>query len=406
MRPAEQAPYSRGNAAVKLHEYQARQILAAAGLPVPEGDVASTPAEARAVAERLGGAVVVKAQIHAGGRGKAGGVKLAGSPAEAEEAAAGMLGTNLVTHQTSPAGVPVERVLVTEGADIARELYLGIVVDGEAGAPVVMASEAGGMEIEEVAATTPEKILRAPIDPVYGLWPYQARDLAIRIGVPPALVRPAADVITRLYRVFVENDCTLAEINPLAVTQDDRIVVIDAKLDVDDDALFRHPDLARLADPAQEEALERRAHEAGLSYVKLEDGAVGCMVNGAGLAMATMDITRAAGTNPANFLDVGGGAQEEKIATAFQIIVSDPDVRAVLVNIFGGILRCDIAARGVVAGARESGSTLPIVALLRGTNAEEGRQVLERAALDVSFLDDLSEAPAALERVLSRDGGA
>jgi succinyl-CoA synthetase beta subunit len=350
--------------------------------------------------------VVVKAQVHAGGRGKAGGIKLVASPDAAEEAAASMLGANLVTHQTSPAGVPVERVLVAEGTDIAKELYLGIVVDGEAGTPVVMASEAGGVEIEEVAAATPEKILRVAADPVYGLWPYQARDLAIELGIPASQVRSAADLVTRLYRVFVDNDCMLAEINPLAVAADGRLVAIDAKLTIDDDALFRHADLARLADPAQEDVLERKAHEAGLSYVKLEDGAVGCMVNGAGLAMATMDITRAAGTNPANFLDVGGGAQEEKIATAFEIIVSDPHVRAVLVNIFGGILRCDIAARGVVAGARQSSSTQPIVALLRGTNAEEGRQVLGEAPLNVTFLDELSEAPAALASVLGRTDSA
>lgn len=395
-----------GTESVKLHEYQARQILQDSGIPVPDGDVASSPTEARAIAERLGARVVVKAQVHAGGRGKAGGVKLVDGPQAAEHAAAGMLGKNLVTHQTSAAGVPVRRVLVAEASEIATELYLGIVVDSEAGAPVVMASKAGGMEIEEVAAATPEQIMRVVTDPVYGLWPYKARDLAIGLGVPGSLVRPTADIITKLYRVFVDNDCTLAEINPLVVTADERVVAIDAKLTIEDDALFRHPDLARLADLEQEEELERRAREAGLSYVKLDGGSVGCMVNGAGLAMATMDITRRAGTNPANFLDVGGGAQQDKIAEAFKIIVSDPDVKAILVNIFGGILRCDIAARGIAQGAHETGSNLPILALMRGTNAEAGRKILADASLHVTFLDDLSEAAPALAKVLDVGGAA
>jgi len=383
---------------MKLHEYQASQLLAESGIPVPDSGVASSPTEARTIAERLGGAVVVKAQVHAGGRGKAGGVKLVDSPGEAEEAARLMLATNLVTHQTSSAGVPVERVMVAERTMIDRELYLAIVVDGEAGTPVVMGSQAGGVEIEEVASATPDKILRIVTDPIYGLWPYQARDLAIGLGLDTEQIRPATDLIINLFRVFKENDCSIAEINPLAVCKDGRLLAIDAKLNIDDDSLFRHPRIASLADPAQEDNLERKAHLAGLSYVKLDGGAVGCMVNGAGLAMATMDITRNAGANPANFLDVGGGAQTEKIATAFEIIVSDPDVKVVLVNIFGGILRCDIAAEGILQGAKRSGTSLPIVALLRGTNAVEGKQILQNTPLNISFLSDLSEIPSALDQ--------
>lgn len=389
---------------MKLHEYQAKDVLASYGIPVPAGEAAGTPAEARRVAEQLGGKVVVKAQVHAGGRGKAGGVQLVDSPEEAERAAATMLGRNLVTHQTSAAGVPVKKVLVAQTTDIARELYLSIVVDGESRAPVIIASAAGGVEIEEIAETSPEKILRVVCDPVFGLWPYQARDLAKDLDMTGHAVRSATELITRLHRLFTANDCTLAEINPLAVTPDGEIIAVDAKINVEDDALFRHPELRGMADPEQEEELERRANEAGLSYVKLENGTVGCMVNGAGLAMATMDITQKAGTNPANFLDVGGGAQEDKISEAFKIIVSDPDVKAILINIFGGILRCDIAARGIVQGARQTGSALPIIALMRGTNAEEGRQILGEADLNVTFLDDLTEAASAVAHVLEAGG--
>jgi len=391
---------------LKLHEYQAKDLFARYGIPVPRGEVASTAAEARSVAEKLGGKVVVKAQVHAGGRGKAGGVKLVQSPADAEKAAAGMLGRNLVTHQTSAKGVPVRKVLVSETTAIATELYLAVVVDGNAAAPLVMASRAGGMNIEEVAEKHPEQIIRVAGDPVYGLWPYRARDMARELGIPPKLVRDTTALISNLYRAFVELDCTLAEVNPLVITADEKVMAVDAKITIEDDALFRHPDLAKLADPEQEDELEHRADRAGVKYVKLENGTVGCMVNGAGLAMATMDITKKAGTNPANFLDVGGSANEERIAEAFSIIVSDTDVKAVLVNIFGGILRCDIAARGVVMGAERSRSRLPIVALMRGTNAKEGREILQASSLNVTFLNDLSEAAPAVAGVLSTRGGA
>ncbi len=386
---------------LKLHEYQARDILARFGVTVPDAKYAETPEEARAAAEGFGGKAVVKAQVHAGGRGLAGGVKLVSSADEAAEVAKSLIGTNLVTHQTGPEGAPVNGVLVAELTDIKTELYISIVVDAEMRTPVIMASQAGGMDIETVAAESPEKIIRVATDPVHGLWPYQARDIAIALGIPPASVRSAASLIMNLFKVFTDTDATLVEINPLVVTGDDLVVALDSKVDIEDDALFRHPDLAKLADPAQDGELERRANDAGLAYVKLDDGSVGCMVNGAGLAMATMDITLRAGTNPANFLDVGGGAQEDKIAEAFDIIVSDPDVKAVLVNIFGGILRCDIAARGVVQGATASGSLVPIVAVMRGTNAKEGLEILRDSDLNVTFADALSEAAPTIARVMA-----
>ena len=315
-------------------------------MPVPEGGVASTPSEAREIAAALGRATVVKAQVHAGGRGKAGGIKLTSTPEEAEEAAAALLGTFLVTAQTGPEGVPVRRVLVEEQLDVRRELYLAMLVDGAARGAIVMASEAGGMEIEEVADRTPEKILRVAVDPALGLRPYQARTLAYRLEVSAEQVRSTASLIEGLYRVFDDNDCSLAEINPLVVTGDGRVLAADAKLAFDDDALFKHPGLDELRDPEQDDPLEERAARAGISYVKL-DGDVGCMVNGAGLAMATMDVASAAGAAPANFLDVGGSADEEKVAQALEIILSDANVKTTLINIFGGILRCDIVSRGV-----------------------------------------------------------
>jgi len=385
---------------LKIHEHQARRILEEYGIPTPRGEVASTPEEARRIAEGLGGAAVVKAQVHAGGRGKAGGIKLVDTPEEAGAAAAGMLGKPLVTHQTGAGGVTVRTVLVAEKTDIARELYLGIVVDADAGAPVVMASTEGGVEIEQVAEEAPEKIIRARGDPLLGLSPYRARDLAYALQVPPALLRPTADLVSRLYRLFVDKDCSLAEINPLVITTDERVLALDARLAFEDDALFRHPELRELADPAQEDEFELRAGKAGLSYVKLEGGRVGCMVNGAGLAMATMDITPAAGAEPANFLDVGGGAGEEQIAEAFRIIVSDPDVEAVFINLFGGILRCDAAARGIVTAAGETSPRLPVVTLMRGTNADEGRRILSATALDVRLADDLVRATDALAEAL------
>ncbi|NQU96222.1 MAG: ADP-forming succinate--CoA ligase subunit beta [Chloroflexi bacterium] len=385
---------------MKIHEYQARRLLEEYGVPTPRGEVASTPEEARRIGEELGGAVVVKAQVHAGGRGKAGGIKLVDTPDETGRAAAEMLGRPLVTRQTGAAGAMVSRVLVVERTDIVRELYLGIVVDADAGVPVVMASGEGGIEIEQVAEETPQKIVRAAGDSLLGLLPYRARDLAYSLQVPPDLVRPAGDLVSRLYRLFVEKDCSLAEINPLAITGDGRVLAVDAKLAFEDDALFRHPELRDLDDPTQEDEFELRARKARLSYVKLEGGRVGCMVNGAGLAMATMDITGTAGAAPANFLDVGGGADEGQIAEAFRIIVSDPDVKAIFVNLFGGILRCDVAARGIAAAAGETNPRLPVVALMRGTNAEEGRRILLDTDLDIILVDDLARATGALADAL------
>ncbi len=392
---------------MKIHEYQAKQLLEQFGIPTPPGEVAASAADARKVAEQLGGRVVVKAQVHAGGRGKAGGVKVVATPAEAEAAAAGMLGHRLVTHQTPAGGVLVRKVLVAAATDIADELYLAVVIDGEAGAPVVIASTEGGVEIEEVAARTPDKIMRVPGDPLIGLSPYKARDLAQALGVPAELVRPTADLIGRLYRLYVEKDCSLAEINPLVVTKPtgpdgkSRIIALDAKVVLEDDALFRHPELQALHDPEQEEPLELRAAAAELSYVKLEGGRVGCMVNGAGLAMATMDITKWAGADPANFLDVGGSADEKRVEEAYRILVADPDVKAILINLFGGILRCDAAARGIVAGARATRSDLPLVVAMRGTNAEEGLKVLSESGLKVSLAPDLAGAAEALKAMLA-----
>ena len=385
---------------MKIHEYQASQLLADHGVPVPRGEVAATAEEARRIAADIGGKVVVKAQIHAGGRGKGGGVKLVDSPDDAADAAAGMLGRALVTPQTSPEGIVVRQVMVAEATDIARELYLAIVVDGEDGVPVAMASTEGGVEIEVVAETNPEKIVQVAGDPILGLTPYRARALARQLDLPDKLIRPAADLIGRLYRLFVEKDCTLVEINPLVITSEGQIVALDAKINLEDDALFRHPELAHLHDPEQDDPEELRAAQAGLSYVKLEGGRVGCMVNGAGLAMATMDITRWAGAEPANFLDVGGSASEEAIAEAFRIIVSDPEVEVVLVNLFGGILRTDAAAKGIVSAAKETGSDLPIVVAMRGTNSEEGLSILGESDLNITPATDLSGASEALKSIL------
>ena len=386
---------------MKVHEYQAKRILADGGVPVPRGGPATSPEEARTVAESLGGGAVVKAQVHAGGRGKAGGIKVVSSPDEAAEAAGGMLGTRLVTFQTGPEGVPVDAVLVEEPLDIERELYVGIVTDGAARGPVVMVSEAGGMDIEEVAETTPDKIMRIAVDPGLGLQPYQGRRIAYGLGMGAAQVRPVASMMQSLYGIFRDSDCSLVEINPLAVTSDGRVLAADAKIDFDDDALFRHSDLGDLHDPAQDDPLEAQAAEYGISYVKL-DGDVGCMVNGAGLAMATMDVIGQTGAGPANFLDVGGGADEEKVARALHIILSDPGVKAVLINIFGGILRCDVVARGMLQAAKENPlmDSTPMVVRMLGTNAEEGRGILSESDLGVRLVDDLAGAARAVDEVL------
>jgi succinyl-CoA synthetase beta subunit len=385
---------------VNIHEYQAKDLLHRYRVPVPAGKVASTPEEARRIAEELGGSVVVKAQVHAGGRGKAGGVKLASSPAEAAEHAAGMLGRNLITHQTGPEGVPVRKVLVAEATDIASELYLSIIIDGDAGVPVVMASTEGGVEIEEVAEKTPDRLFRVAGDPLIGLSPYKARDIAISLGVPASARRDTQALILNLYRLFQENDCSLVEINPLVITKDDKVIALDAKVNLEDDALFRHPELRELHDPEQMDELERRAGDADLAYVKLEGGKVGCMVNGAGLAMATMDITKWAGADPANFLDIGGSADQERIEEAFKIIVSDKDVEVILVNLFAGIARADVVATGIVNAAKETGAKLPIVVAMRGTNAEEGRKILDESGLNITSVADLAGAAETLKSMV------
>jgi len=376
---------------MKAHEYQAKQLFAEYGIPIPKGGVAKTAARAKKLTEQLGGKAVIKAQVHAGGRGKAGGVKLVNSPEEAQAAAKALLGKRLVTHQTGPDGVPVNQVLVEEQMAVRKELYLSIVMDSAARMPVMMASEAGGMDIEEVAAKTPEKIVRAAIHPVVGFQPYQGRQLAYGMNIPPELTRAAGDVMANLARLFQAKDCSLAEINPLVITGDGRVLALDAKLNFDDDALFRHADVAALRDPAQEDPLEVEAHKADISYIKL-DGDVGCMVNGAGLAMATLDVIKLMGATPANFLDVGGGASEEQVAAAFKIILADKEAKRVLVNLFGGILRCDVAANGIIRAVKEVGVHVPIVVRMLGTNAEEGKQILSQSGLNVIVANDLKEA--------------
>ncbi|MDG0867017.1 ADP-forming succinate--CoA ligase subunit beta [SAR202 cluster bacterium JH702] len=391
---------------MNIHEYQAKEILDKFGVPTPHAEVASTPAEAKEIASRIGGRVVVKAQVHAGGRGKVGGVKLVDSPEEAEDVAAGLIGSRLVTKQTGANGVPVEKVMIAETLDIKEELYLSIVIDGDVGAPVVMASTEGGMEIEEVAEATPEKIFRVAGDPLIGLTTYHARDIALALEIPAKAVRQATKLITDLYNVFIENDCSLVEINPLIITEDDKVVALDAKINIEDDALFRHPDLAQLRDPNQQDPLEQRADKADLAYVKLEGGRVGCMVNGAGLAMATMDITKAAGADPANFLDIGGSADQDRIEEAFKIIIDDDDVEMILVNLFAGIARSDVVAQGIVAAAKETNATVPMVVAMRGTNAEEGIQILADSGLNITGAPDLAGAAEVLKEKLLELGGS
>ena len=381
---------------MKIHEYQSKNIFARYGIAVPKGRVATTPEEAAEIAEELGGRAVVKAQVHAGGRGKAGGIKLVDSPSEAAEAAEALIGSTLVTFQTGPEGVPIRSVLVEEVVDVETEMYVGMAIDGAAEGVVAIASAAGGMEIEEIAETAPEKIITVAVDPVLGLQPFQGRKLAYGLGVAPELNRPVAGLMASLYKLFEENDCSLVEINPLGVTPDGRVLAMDAKIDIDDDAMFRHRDLAGLRDVEQEDPLEVEASEFNISYVKL-DGDVGCIVNGAGLAMATMDVTHAAGASPANFLDIGGGADEAKVSKALEIVLSDKSVRRVLVNIFGGILRCDVAARGFVMAAEKVPDKMrPMVVRMLGTNADEGRKTMADSGLDVVLVDDLNQAAEAI----------
>jgi succinyl-CoA synthetase beta subunit len=376
---------------MKIHEYQAKTILAKYNVPVPRGEVAFTVAEAEAAAKNIGGSVVVKAQIHAGGRGKGGGVKVAKNAEEAAELAGKILGMTLITHQTGPEGRLVQRLLIEETLPIERELYLGIVLDRAAGKITFMASAAGGMEIEEVAAHTPEAILKEFIDPGLGLMPYQARNLAFGIGIPAPAIGGAVAAMMALSKACMETDASLAEINPFILTKDNKVYALDAKINFDDNALFRHKDILELRDLNEEDPLEVEASKFGLNYIKL-DGDIACMVNGAGLAMGTMDIIKYAGGSPANFLDVGGGANAEQVKNAFRILLSDPGVKAVLINIFGGILRCDTLATGVVAAARDLAIKIPIVIRMEGTNVELGRKVLAESGFNFTVADGMKDA--------------
>jgi succinyl-CoA synthetase beta subunit len=375
---------------VRVHEYQAKALLRAWSVPVPSGDVADTPAAARAVAERLHGRVVVKAQVHAGGRGKAGGIKVADSPDAAERVASEILGMRLRTPQTPPGGILVRRVLVEEASDVERELYLSVTLDRARSTHVVMASAAGGVEIEEVAARDPGAILREWAHPALGLADFQARRLAFGLGLQGDRFRQAVTLVRNLFALYLAKDCSLAEINPLVVTRDGRVLALDAKLNVDDNALFRQQDVVAMRDIEEEDPLDVEASKYGLNYIKL-DGNVGCMVNGAGLAMATMDIIKLAGGEPANFLDVGGGASPEQIENAFRILSSDPAVKAVFINVFGGILRCDRLAAGVIAAVRKLGLRLPVVVRMEGTNVELGKKMLAESGLDLITADDMGD---------------
>lgn len=376
---------------MKIHEYQAKQILRQFNLNVPEGGVAATPEEARKIAEDLAGPVVVKAQIHAGGRGKGGGIKLAEDPIQAERAAGEILGKRLITHQTGPEGKLVSKVLVEMSVDIKKELYAGIVLDRSRAQLVFMVSREGGVEIEKVARETPERIVREYIDPAMGIQPFQMRKLAYGLGLKGELVREASKFFRGLYRVYISKDCSLAEINPLVLTAENTLLALDAKINIDDNALFRQKTIAEMRDMAEEEPLEVEAKSYGLSYIKLE-GNVGCMVNGAGLAMATMDIIKLAGGEPANFLDVGGAASAETVENGFRILMSDTNIKAVLINIFGGIVRCDRVARGVVQAAKKVEIDVPVVVRLEGTNAEEARHILNNSDIPFIVAGSLKEA--------------
>lgn len=377
---------------MKIHEYQGKALLKEYGVPVPRSIVARTPHEAEDAAKELGtDIVVVKAQIHAGGRGKGGGVKLAKSPEEAKHLASEMLGMTLVTHQTGPEGREVKTLLIEEGLPIDKEFYLGITLDRVTGRNTFMASSAGGMDIEKVAEETPELILKETIDPSVGLRPFQARKLAFGLGIPNALINQAAKFMLSLYDAYEKMDASLVEINPFLLTKDNRLIALDAKVTFDDNALYRHKDYVELRDLNEEEPLEIEASKFDLNYIKL-DGNIGCMVNGAGLAMATMDIIKLHGGEPANFLDVGGGASQERVENAFRILLADPNVKAVLINIFGGIVRCDMVANGVVAAAKNLGVSIPIVARLEGTNVEEGRRVLRESDIGIIPAEGMSDA--------------
>ena len=377
---------------MNIHEFQAKQILGRFGVPVPKGQPASTPDEAADAFRALGQPrAVVKAQIHAGGRGKAGGVKLLSSAQEAKDFAAKLLGKTLVTHQTGPQGRVVRRVYVEEASDVARELYLGMLVDRKAGMVSVIASTEGGMDIEEVAAKTPEKIVTEPLNPLLGVSPFLGRKIAFTLGLQDKQVNQFAALLVSIYKAFLETDASLVEINPLVVTKDGRVLCLDAKMSFDDNGLFRHPDIRELRDPNEEDPDETEAAKYDLSYVHL-DGNIGCMVNGAGLAMATMDIVKVFGAEPANFLDVGGGANTEKVAAAFRILLSDQRVKGVLINIFGGIMRCDVLAQGVVEAARQVNLKVPLVVRMEGTNVEQGKKILAESGIKVIPASDMADA--------------
>ena len=391
---------------MNIHEYQGREILESHGVSVPRGDVASTPAEAAAIARKLDcSAYIVKAQIHAGGRGKGGGVRLAKSPEEVREHADAILGMHLVTHQTGPQGKLVRKVLVAEASEIVDEFYLGMVLDRETSRIVLMGSDEGGVNIEEVAATRPEKIFKEMIDPTVGLRPFQARRLAYNLGIPKDLLPKTASLMTAVYTTFIQCDCSLVEINPLAITKagdEGEIVALDAKLNFDDNALWRQADIESMRDPSEEDARELEASESGLSYISL-DGNIGCMVNGAGLAMATMDLIKLHGGEPANFLDVGGSATTETVAHAFRLILADKKVKAVLVNIFGGIMKCDVIANGVIEAVKQEALEVPLVVRLEGTNVEIGKRLLTNSGLNLIAADGLAEA--AQKAVIAAQGG-
>lgn len=377
---------------MNIHEYQAKKLLSGFGVVVPAGEVVFTAEEAKSAATKLGGAVwVVKAQIHAGGRGKGGGVKVVHSIDDVSAEAEQMIGMNLVTHQTGPQGREVKRVYIEEGCDIARELYLSLVIDRASNSVVIMASTEGGMDIEEVAATTPEKILKVAVDSATGIQPFHARKLAFALGLEGAQVRSAVTFISALYNAFIDLDASLIEINPLVVKGDGDLIALDAKMNFDDNALYRHKDIEALRDEDEEDPSELEASQYELNYIKL-DGSIGCMVNGAGLAMATMDIIKLYGSSPANFLDVGGGATIERVTAAFKIILSDSNVKGILVNIFGGIMRCDVIAEGIVVAAKEVDLNVPLVVRLEGTNVELGREILSNSGLNIVSANDLGDA--------------
>ncbi|MCF8110683.1 MAG: ADP-forming succinate--CoA ligase subunit beta [Desulfobacteraceae bacterium] len=377
---------------MKIHEYQAKKLFSDYGVAVPEGAVAESTGGAKKAAENLGGfPVAVKAQIHAGGRGKGGGVKIAKDAAEVEKHAGEIIGMNLVTHQTGPAGQPVKRVLIEKGLNIEKELYLSLMADRESAGIMIMASQAGGMDIEAVAAQTPEKIIKVGVNPLSGIYPYHCRQAAFGLGLDKELVKPFSQMLTSLYRLFVERDCSLVEINPLVITGDKRLCALDAKISFDDNALYRQKEIAEMRDLDEEDPLDVEASRYNLNYINL-DGTVGNMVNGAGLAMAVMDTIKLAGAEPANFLDVGGGATAEMIENGFRLILSDKKVKAILINIFGGILRCDVLAKGVVEAAKNTQINVPLVVRMEGTNVEEGRRILADSGLDLQTARDLKDA--------------